>query len=112
MMASAAQMLTGGVALLGIGLVSGERMTAFPSMRPLLAFLYLVIFGAILAFSAYSYLLQRVRPSLATSYAYVNPVVAVGLGVGLAGETVTLFGLVAMPIILLGVAIVVLARTR
>lgn len=112
MMASATEMLGGGVALLLVGLLAGEKMTAFPDVRPLLAFLYLIFFGAIVAFSAYSYLLQKVRPSLATSYAYVNPVVAVALGVGLNGETVTWIGLLAMPIILLGVAIVVLARAK
>jgi drug/metabolite transporter (DMT)-like permease len=73
---------------------------------------YLIIFGSIVAFTAYSYLLQRVRPSLATSYAYVNPAVALFLGVGLAGEQVTMFGLIALPIILAGVAIVLLARSK
>jgi drug/metabolite transporter (DMT)-like permease len=111
-MASAAEMLAGGAGLLILAFSTGEQMTSFPEPRPLLALIYLVIFGSIVAFTAYSYLLQRVRPSLATSYAYVNPVVAVGLGVGLAGEQVTLFGLIAMPIILLGVAIVVLARSK
>lgn len=112
MMASATEMLAGGAALMVLGLGAGERMVAIPGPRPLLAFLYLLIFGSIIAFTAYSYLLQRVRPSLATSYAYVNPVVAVALGVGLAGENVTLIGLLAMPIILAGVAIVVMARNR
>jgi drug/metabolite transporter (DMT)-like permease len=105
-------MLGGGVALLLVGLVSGERITRVPSLEPTLAFVYLVVFGSIVAFSAYSYLLQKVRPSLATSYAYVNPVVAVALGVGLGGETVTMIGFVAMPIILLGVAIVVMAKRK
>jgi drug/metabolite transporter (DMT)-like permease len=111
-MASSTEMLAGGAGLLVLTLATGEQITSVPGPRPILALLYLVILGSIVAFTAYSYLLQRVRPSLATSYAYVNPVVAVGLGVGLAGEQVTLFGLIAMPIILLGVAIVVLARTR
>ena len=112
MMASATEMLGGGVALLLVGLVSGERITRVPSLEPTLAFVYLIVFGSIVAFSAYSYLLQKVRPSLATSYAYVNPVVAVALGVGLGGETVTMIGFVAMPIILLGVAIVVMAKRK
>ena len=112
MMASATEMLGGGMGLLLVGLVSGERMTRVPEAGPMVAFVYLVVFGSIVAFSAYSYLLQKVRPSLATSYAYVNPVVAVALGVGLGGETVTWIGLVAMPVILLGVAIVVMGRKR
>ena len=112
MMASATEMIGGGTALFLLGLVSGESLTTMPDLNSALAFLYLVVFGSIVAFSAYSYLLQKVRPSLATSYAYVNPVVAVALGVGLGGETVTRVGLVAMPVILLGVAIVVLARNK
>ncbi len=109
-MASAAEMLAGGAVLLVIGLATGEHITAMPGPRSLLALIYLIIFGSIVAFTAYSFLLQRVRPSLATSYAYVNPVVAIALGIGLAGEQVTLLELIALPIILAGVAIVVLAR--
>jgi drug/metabolite transporter (DMT)-like permease len=74
--------------------------------------LYLVVFGALVGFSAYSYLLRHVRTSLATSYAYVNPVVAVLLGVTLAGDRMAQAGLVAMPIILVGVALVLLGRER
>jgi drug/metabolite transporter (DMT)-like permease len=112
LMSSAAQMLVGGAVLLVLSLGTGERMTTMPTTGPLLAFVYLVVFGSLVGFSAYSFLLQRVRPSLATSYAYVNPVVAVALGVGLAGEHVTMIGLAAMPVILAGVAIVVLARNK
>jgi drug/metabolite transporter (DMT)-like permease len=109
-MGSATEMLAGGAVLLVLGLGTGEQITQMPGLRSFFALLYLIFFGSILAFTAYSYLLRRVRPSLATSYAYVNPVVALALGVGLAGEQITLFGLIAMPIILLGVAIVVLAK--
>lgn len=112
MMASAAEMLTAGVMLSLIGMVRGERMESMPTMWPLLAFLYLVVFGALVGFSAYSYLLRHVRPGLATSYAYVNPIVAVALGVGLLGEQMTLAGLLAMPVILSGVALVMLGREQ
>lgn len=112
MMASATEMLGGGAALLLVAFFAGEQIKTMPDLRPMLAFLYLIFFGSIVAFSAYSFLLEKVRPSLATSYAYVNPVVAVALGVGLGGETVTWIGLVAMPIILLGVAIVVMAKSK
>jgi drug/metabolite transporter (DMT)-like permease len=61
-------------------------------------------------FTAYVYLLGRVRPALATSYAYVNPVIAVTLGVLLAGEQVTTSGITAMAIIVLGVALVMLGQ--
>jgi drug/metabolite transporter (DMT)-like permease len=111
-MASAAEMLAGGAVLLVLGLANGEHIIAMPGPRSLFALIYLIIFGSIVAFTAYSFLLQRVRPSLATSYAYVNPVVAIALGIGLAGEQVTLLELIALPIILAGVAIVVLAKSR
>jgi drug/metabolite transporter (DMT)-like permease len=111
-MSSAAEMLSGGVALAVLGFATGEQITSVPGPGPLLALAYLIIFGSIVAFTAYSFLLQRVRPSLATSYAYVNPAVALVLGVGLAGEQVTLFGLIALPVILAGVAIVLLARSK
>ena len=73
---------------------------------------YLIIGGSLVAFSAYGYLLRHVRPALATSYAYVNPLVAVGLGVALAGEQITMVGLLAMLTILSGVGLVSLGRER
>jgi len=111
-MSSAAQMLTGGCMLFIVGLGSGERMTSFPTPRPLLAMAFLVIGGSLIAFSAYGYLLRRVRPALATSYAYVNPVVAVGLGAVLAGEQITLVEVLAMLTILSGVVLVSMGRER
>jgi len=111
-MSSAAEMLTGGCMLFIVGLGSGERMTSFPAPRPLLAMAFLVIGGSLIAFSAYGYLLRRVRPALATSYAYVNPVVAVGLGAALAGEQITLVEVLAMLTILSGVVLVSMGRER
>jgi drug/metabolite transporter (DMT)-like permease len=111
-MSSAAQMLTGGGMLFIVGLGSGERMTSFPAPQPLLAMAFLVIGGSLIAFSAYGYLLRRVRPALATSYAYVNPVVAVGLGAALAGEQITLVEVLAMLTILSGVVLVSMGRDR
>jgi drug/metabolite transporter (DMT)-like permease len=73
---------------------------------------YLIIGGSLVAFSAYGYLLRHVRPALATSYAYVNPLVAVGLGVALAGEQISMIGIVAMLTILSGVGLVSLGRER
>jgi drug/metabolite transporter (DMT)-like permease len=109
-MSSATEMFAAGVVLFIIGLTSGEQITEVPGPGPILALAYLIVFGSIVAFTAYSYLLQHVRPSLATSYAYVNPVVALALGVTLAGEQVTLIALIALPIILIGVAIVLFTR--
>lgn len=111
-MASATQMLTGGTMLFVIGLVSGERVTGLPSPTSLAAFAYLVLFGSILAFSAFNFLIRNVSPALATSNAYVNPLVAVLLGVGLGGERLGHVTLVAMLVILAGVALVLLAHDR
>ncbi len=112
LMASASQMLAGGVMLFIVGFGVGEHMTSIPGLRPLAAMAYLIIGGSLIAFSAYGYLLRHVRPALATSYAYVNPLVAVGLGVALAGEQITMVGLIAMLTILSGVGLVTLGRER
>ena len=112
LMASASQMLAGGVMLFIVGFGAGERVTNMPGLRPLAGMAYLIIGGSLVAFSAYGYLLRHVRPALATSYAYVNPLVAVGLGVALAGEQITMVGLIAMLTILSGVGLVTLGRER
>jgi drug/metabolite transporter (DMT)-like permease len=112
LMASAAQMLIGGVFVTMMGLILGQRITSMPSLTSLLALSYLIIFGSLIAFSAYGYVLRRVRPALATSYAYVNPVVAVCLGVALAGESVTVLAIVAMVVILVGVGLLSLGRGK
>jgi drug/metabolite transporter (DMT)-like permease len=110
LMASATQMLIGGIFVTIIGLMLGQRLTIMPSMQSLLALFYLIVFGSLIAFSAYGYVLRRVRPALATSYAYVNPVVAVCLGVAIAGESVTVLTIVAMVVILIGVGLISLGR--
>jgi drug/metabolite transporter (DMT)-like permease len=112
LMASAVQMLVGGVILLVLALLFGERITHLPSMRSSVAMVYLIFIGSLIAYSSYGYLLRHVRPALATSYAYVNPMVAVGLGVGLAGEKITLVGVMAMVVILTGVGLVSLHRKK
>ncbi len=106
LMASATQMLIGGVFVSMLGLILGQRMTGLPSMQSLLALLYLITFGSLIAFSVYVYLLRSLRPALATSYAYVNPVVAVCLGVIFAGERITVMTVVAMVVILVGVGLI------
>jgi drug/metabolite transporter (DMT)-like permease len=111
-MNTAAQMLTGGAVLFVGSLALGERFPTAPTMSATLALVYLGVMGSIVAFSAYMYLLHTVRPALATSYAYVNPPVAVLIGALLGGETVHAFDLVAMAVILAGVALIALARER
>jgi drug/metabolite transporter (DMT)-like permease len=111
-MATAAQLLCGGIMLLLIGLGGGERITQIPTPPTIWAMLFLIVGGSLVAYTAYGYLLSHVRASLATSYAYVNPIVAVALGVWLANEKVTLIGAIAMMIILSGVVLVTVARGR
>jgi drug/metabolite transporter (DMT)-like permease len=108
LMASAAQMVVGGAALLGVALAHGDR-PAFAA-GPVAAELYLIVFGSMVAYSAYGYLLRTVSSSLATSYAFVNPVVAVLLGVALGHEAIGWGAVGAMAVILAGVALVVLPR--
>ena len=111
-MAAAGQMLCGGVILVVAGLLRGERMTALPSTQGLLAVAYLCVFGSIVAFTAYVWLLHNVRPVLASSYAYVNPVIAVALGAWIAHERFSAADIGAMAVILAGVVVITLARLR
>lgn len=111
-MNTAAQMLCASVVLLLVGFGTGEHLPAHPTLRATLAVFYLAVFGSIVAFSAYLYVLKHARPALATSYAYVNPPVAVLFGVMLAGEHVGSFDLAGMAIILLGVGVITLAKSR
>jgi drug/metabolite transporter (DMT)-like permease len=108
----AGQMLCGAGWMLVASLVTGERMTQAPSQDAVLAVLYLAFFGSIVAFTAYVWLLKNVRPALATSYAYVNPPIAVLFGVLLLGERFTTHDLGAMAVILVGVVIITLSRAR
>ncbi|WP_313208851.1 drug/metabolite exporter YedA, partial [Stenotrophomonas sp.] len=111
-MTAAGQMLCGGAMLIVLGLLSGERPTTWPSMNGLLAVAYLCMFGSIVAFTAYVWLLHNVRPALVASYAYVNPVIAVILGVIIGNEHFGGRDFLAMAVILAGVVVLTLARTR
>lgn len=106
LMSTAAQMLTGGVVMLAFGLATGERIASPPPAVAVAALAYLAVFGSIIGFGAYIWLLNHVRPALATSYAYVNPPIAVLLGALLADEQVSLQTLVAMAVILSGVVLI------
>jgi drug/metabolite transporter (DMT)-like permease len=114
-LSTAMQMLCGGSLLLLAGLGTGET-TGFAmsqvSTRSLLALAYLVVFGAIIAFTAYVWLLRSAPPVLVSTYAYVNPVVAVFLGWALAGEPFTRGTLIAAAVILAGVALISSAQGK
>ncbi|MGY1411177.1 MULTISPECIES: drug/metabolite exporter YedA [unclassified Luteimonas] len=111
-MGAAAQMLCGGVVMLVVGLALGERFDGWPDARGLLSVGYLASIGSLVGFSAYIWLLHHVRPALAGSYAYVNPVIAVLLGAWLAGERFGAQDIGAMGVVLLGVVAITLARSR
>jgi drug/metabolite transporter (DMT)-like permease len=111
-MASAVEMLVGGATLLLVSLLRGERMTELPGISGWAAQAYLVVFGSIIGFSSYQYLLRTVRPAAATSYAYVNPLVAVLLGVMFAGEHIGGPEAVAMLVIISAVVLIGLPQWR
>jgi len=91
-LASGLQMLAGGSLLLVLGTLTGEWRGFDPGRVALASWLgwgYLVVFGSLVAFTAYSWLLKHAPPARVATYAYVNPVVAVLLGWAVAGETLT-----------------------
>ena len=111
-MASAAEMLIAGAVLLVLSAVSGEHLQAMPPLEGWLALAYLIFFGSIIAFNAYMYLLKNVRPAAATSYAYVNPAVAVLLGIVFVGETIGIEEALAMLVIISAVVLIGLPQWR
>ncbi|EJZ0947823.1 drug/metabolite exporter YedA [Escherichia albertii] len=110
MMAGAIEMLAAGVALMLASMIVGEKLTVVPSVSGFLAVGYLALFGSIIAINAYMYLIRNVSPALATSYAYVNPVVAVLLGTGLGGETLSKIEWLALGVIVFAVVLVTLGK--
>jgi len=109
-LASGMYMLAGGAMMLLVGVITGEwarLYLASVSMRSMLALLYLIIFGSLIAFTAYSWLLRVVTPARAATYAYVNPVVAVLLGWAIAGEQVTSRMLLASAVIVASVMLII-----
>lgn len=105
-MSTAAQMITGGAAMLVLAALMGERLEGPPSARSLFAMLYLVGFGSLVAFTAYTWLLRNTRPALATSYAYVNPLVALVLGRFFGKEPLGLTALLAAAVCISGVMLI------
>jgi drug/metabolite transporter (DMT)-like permease len=114
--ASGIQMLAGGAVTLFVeALISGEPARFHPesiSSASILALLYLIFFGSMLAYTSYGWLLRNAPLTLVGTHAYVNPVVAVALGTLLLGETLSVRTIIACAIILVAVAIIVTARGR
>lgn len=109
LLASGMEMIAGGAWLVLAGLVAGEASAIdleAISPRSLLAFAYLVVFGSIVAFNAFTYLLEFSTPAHVSTYAYVNPVVALLLGWILAGESLSARTLAGAAVIVSAVAVV------
>lgn len=107
----ASEMLCGGAVLMLISLALGEQPSWPPQPLALAAWLYLVVFGSLIAFSAYLYLLAHASPAMATSYAFVTPLIALFLGVALANEVVTRGEWIACGVILAGVFLIFRGKT-
>jgi len=107
LMSSACQMIMGGLVFLIGSAAIGESWQLLPSTEAAGALLYLIVFGSLLGFTAYIFLVQNVSPALATSYAYVNPVVAVVFGATLGGEHFVSSEFVAIGMVLAGVVLIV-----
>ena len=107
------QMLAGGCVLFLVATARGEPAAWDPaqmSLGSIVAFWYLVVFGSWVGFSSYVWLLRHTSPALASTYAYVNPVVALLLGWGLAGEPLGARTFLASFIILSSVVLITTQR--
>ncbi|CAN4267402.1 RhaT Permeases of the drug/metabolite transporter (DMT) superfamily [Methylophilaceae bacterium] len=109
LMAPACQMLTGGIALLIFSTLQGEQYPSAISLKSWVAMLFLIVLGSLVAYSAYQYLLKTVRPLVASSNTFVNPIVAFAVGIWLANEYLTTIEYAALAVILVGVFLVLSA---
>ena len=112
LMASATQMLIGGLALLLMSVLQSEVWPQQISQKSWGAMLFLVVLGSLVAYSAYQYLLKTVRPLIASSNTFVNPVVAFTVGIWFANEHVTSIEFIALAVILVGVFLVLSASNK
>lgn len=107
-----AEMLTAGVMAIIVSAVVGERWTLPHSPHVWAAWCYLVVFGSVIAFSAYRFLVEQVSPTLAATYAYVNPPVALAVGWWLGNESFSTNVLFGLPVVLCSVALHAWIQTR
>jgi len=109
------EMVAGGALLCGLALATGEIASFHPSAvsaRSFAALLYLIVFGALIGFTAYLWLLRVTTAAKVSTHAFVNPVIAVILGWAVAGEPVTTRMLLASAVIIAAVTLITLARAR
>ncbi|MGH2505639.1 MAG: EamA family transporter [Ktedonobacterales bacterium] len=115
LMSTAVEALVGGAVLSVVAVATGDPWTMAwqaVSMKSLLALGYLIIFGSIVAYTSYTWLLKHAPPALVSTYAYVNPVVAVILGWAFDNEAVTFWTLVSASIIVASVVLITLPMRR
>lgn len=108
----ASEMICGGAVLLALSAIAGERPIWPPQPLAFTAWAYLIVFGSLVAFNAYMVLLARVPAALASSYTFVNPVIAMLLGVTVAGEVVSGFEWLAAGVVLAGVVLMLRGAVR
>ena len=108
----ASEMIMGGIVLMAMSWISGEQVRLPIDPLAIAAWVYLVFFGSLIAFNAYMILLAQASPALATSYSFVNPVIAMLLGITFAGEIISPREWVSVGIILVGVFLIVLAAMQ
>jgi drug/metabolite transporter (DMT)-like permease len=106
----ASEMICGGVLLLAMSWMCGETPSWPPQPTAVAAWWYLVVFGSLIAFNAYMVLLANASAGLASSYTFVNPVIAMVLGVVVAGETITAYEWAAAGVVLVGVVLMLRGR--
>jgi drug/metabolite transporter (DMT)-like permease len=106
LMGAACQMFVGGLALLLVSAYAGESWPQQVSSKSWGALVFLIVLGSLIAYSAYQYLLKTVRPLVASSNTFVNPIVAFSVGIWWAGEHVTTVEIAALGVILVGVFLV------
>ena len=115
LLAASMEMLCGGVLLILLGLVTRESASlslGAISLRSILGISYLIAFGSLVGFTSYNWLLSHASPTRVSTYAYVNPVVAVFLGWAVAHEKVTLRTLAAAALVVTAVALIITHRAR
>src|SRR5690606_15781341 len=113
LISSAIQMLIGGLVLLLFSMgTENVNLTSIghAPIKAIGSLIYLIIFGSIIGFSSFAWLARNASPQLVSTYAYVNPVVAMLLGWAFAGETLTEYSIMAALVILLGVVLITLGR--
>ncbi len=108
----ASEMICGGVVLLLMSALHGETPQWPPQPAAAAAWFYLVVFGSLIAFNAYMVLLANASAALASSYTFVNPVIAMLLGVAVAGEVVTPYEWLAAGVVLVGVVLMLRGASR